>query len=105
MDAKPVGDAKAPKMETGWFGGFSYAINKKSVIRSKSKNVRFEYRTHQRLTVPMNKTGGFVSIQPKNEKHKAAMFLKVEFDKFFGSAEFTIAPTNRKTPCYGHLKC
>lgn len=101
IDDKPADDAKSPETETGWFGGFSYAINQKSVRRSKDKDIRFEYLAHQRLTVPMNKTGGFVSIQPKSEKHKAAMFLKVELDDFFGLAEFTIVPPTEKASVTG----
>jgi hypothetical protein len=90
MDEKPV-EAKASG-KTGWFGGFSYATKRKSVTRSKSKKIHFEYRAYQRLQIPMNKTGSMVSIHPKNEKHKAVMFREVEADEFFGSAEFTIAP-------------
>jgi len=111
MDAKPVGDAKAPETSSGWFGGFSYAFNEKSETRSKSKRIRFEYRAHQRLQIPMNKTGGMVSVQPKNDEHKAVMFRKVEMDDFFGSAEFTIAPPSGKPSATGissvsyYIKC
>jgi hypothetical protein len=110
-DEKPAEQAKAPETSSGWFGGFGYSFNEKSVRRSKSKTIKFEFRAHQRLSIPMNKTGGFVSIRPKNEEHKAVMFRKVEMDDFFGSAEFTIAPPTGKPSATGissvsyYIKC
>jgi len=101
MDEKPVSDAKAPETQTGWFGGFSYGINEKSVSRSRSKKIHFEYRSHNKISIPMNKTGSFVSIRPKSDEHKAVMFREVEADEFFGSAEFTIAPPMGKPKVTG----